>query len=75
MKIITRRYVPHAGYLDCAFDAHTLLHSGRYIKYPKNSNCQQWIKRETSRRLRRCSDVPKKGNYDRRLFDYWWTLY
>ena len=75
MRIVTRSYVPHAGYIDYGFNGETLLHSGKYIKYPKNSNCQRWIKRETSRRFRNCMDIPSKGNYYRRLFDYWWTLY
>ena len=75
MRIVTRRYVPHAGYIDYGFDGNTLLHSGKYIKYPKNSNCQRWMKRETSRKFRNCQDLPRKGNYYRRLFDYWWTLY
>lgn len=68
-------YAPHRGYIDWEFDGETLLHSGKYIKYPKNSNCQRWMKRETSRRVRNCKEVPKKGNFYRRLFDYWWTLY
>ncbi len=68
-------YAPHRGYIDWGFDGETLLHSGKYIKYPKNSNCQRWMKRETSRRVRNCKEVPKKGNFHRRLFDYWWTLY
>ena len=53
----------------------TKLPAGKYIKYPKNSNCQRWIKRETSRRFRNCEELPRKGNYYRRLFDYWWTMY
>lgn len=68
-------YAPHRGYIDWGFHGRTLLHSGKYIKYPKNSNCQKWIKRETSRRIRNCREVPVKSNYYRRLFDYWWTLY
>ena len=68
-------YAPHRGYIDWGFHRRTLLHSGKYIKYPKNSNCQKWIKRETSRRIRNCREVPVKSNYYRRLFDYWWTLY
>lgn len=68
-------YAPHRGYIDWGFSGKTLLHTGEYIKYPKNSNCQRWIKRQTSRRIRRCQDVPVKSNYYRRLFDYWWTLY
>lgn len=68
-------YSPHRGYIDWGFDGRTLLHSGKYIKYPKNSNCQRWIKLETSRRIRNCRSIPVKGNFYRRLFDYWWTLY
>ena len=68
-------YAPHRGYIDWGFDGRTLLHTGKYIKYPKNSNCQKWMKRETGRRVRNCRDIPTKGNYYRRLFDYWWTLY
>lgn len=68
-------YAPHRGYIDWGFDGLSLLHSGKYIKYPKNSKCQRWMKRETSRRSRSCRTVPAKGNYYRRLFDYWWTLY
>lgn len=68
-------YAPHRGYVDWGFHGETLLHSGKYIKYPKNSNCQKWMKRETSRRIRNCKEVPLKGNFYRRTFDYWWTLY
>ena len=75
LRIVTRHYVPHAGYIDWGFDGSTLIHTGKYIKYPKNSNCQRWMKRETSRRIRNSKYAPIKGNYYRRLFDYWWTLY
>jgi hypothetical protein len=75
MVIVGRHYIPHAGYIDWGFDGKTLLHSGKYIKYPKNSNCQKWMKRETSRRIRNCKCAPPKGNFYRRLFDYWWTMY
>lgn len=68
-------YAPHRGYIDWGFDGHTLLHTGKYFKYPKNSNCQKWIKRETGRRMRNRKDVLPKGNFYRRVFDYWWTLY
>ena len=34
MRFVTRRYVPHAGYIDYGFEGNTLLHSGKYIKYP-----------------------------------------
>lgn len=63
-------YAPHRGYIDWGFDGRTLLHTDKYIKYPKNSNCQRWIKRDSSRRIRNCWDAPAKGNFYRRLFDY-----
>ena len=75
LRIVTRHYVPHAGYVDWGFDGSTLLHSGKYIKYPKNSNCQRWMKRLTSKKARRYPELTRKGNQYRRLFDYWWTLY
>ncbi len=68
-------YAPHVGYVEFGFSGTTLMHSGLHFKYPKNSNCQRWIKRETSRRWRNSIYTPIKGNYYRRLFDYWWTLY
>lgn len=63
-------YAPHRGYIDWGFDGRTLLHTGKYIKYPKNSRSQSWIKLETSRRIRSCRNAPAKGNFYRRLFDY-----
>lgn len=44
LRIIkTGGYAPHRGYIDIDFEGHSLLHSGEYINYPKNSNCQRWI--------------------------------
>lgn len=74
-KIVTSSYVPHAGYVDWSFEGAHPVPSGKYIKYPKNSNCQRWIKRQTSKRVRHYKGMPVKGNHYRRLFDYWWTLY
>ena len=37
LQIITRYYMPHAGYVDWGFDGRTLLHSGKYIKYQKTA--------------------------------------
>ena len=68
-------YAPHVGYIDWGFDGKTLLHSGKYIKYPRNSRLQKWMKRKTSSRIRAYWDMPRKGNFYRRLFDYWWTMY
>jgi len=74
-KIVTGSYIPHAGYVDWSFVGDRFLPTGLYIKYQKNSNRQKGLKRETSRRTRNCSDIPRKGNYYRKLLDYWWELY
>ena len=75
MRIVANRYIPHAGYITGRFEGKTLLHTGKYIKYPKNSRAQQWLKRKAARSVRRCGCRPVKGNHYRRLFDYWWMLY
>ena len=74
-KIVIEHYVPHAGYVQWECIDGEWLPAGKYIKYPKNSNCQKWCKRETSKKMRNAADVPGKGNYYRKLFDYWWMLY
>lgn len=44
------------------------------IKRGKNSDIQKSLKKATSRRVRhfQMNAFPPKGNYYRRLFDYWW---
>ena len=68
-------YAPHRGYVDWGFEGRTLLHTGKYIKYPKNSKCQRWLKRVSSKKVRSCPCLPRKGNGYRKVFDYWWSLY
>lgn len=73
--IQTARYGPHRGYVDWDFQGKTLLHTGKYIKYPKNSKCQRWLKRVSSKKVRVCRNLPQKGNGYRKVFDYWWEMY
>lgn len=73
--IQTSRYGPHRGYVDWDFEGRTLLHTDKYIKYPKNSKCQRWLKRVSSKKVRACPCLPQKRNGYRKVFDYWWTLY
>ena len=73
--IQTARYGPHRGYVDWDFEGKTLLHTGKYIKYPKNSKCQRWLKRVSSKKVRAYPYLPQKGNGYRKVFDYWWSLY
>ena len=68
-------YAPHRGYVNRDFEGRTLLHTGNYIKYPKNSKRQQYLKRMSSKKVRVCPCLPQKGNGYRKVFDYWWTMY
>lgn len=68
-------YAPHRGSVDWDFEGKTLLHTGKYIKYPKNSKRQRWLKRVSSKKVRACPCLPQKGNGYRKVFDYWWALY
>lgn len=45
-----------------------------YIVYPKNSNAQRFLKKQTAKKARR-ADLPNKGNAYRKVIDYWWALY
>ena len=74
LRQITRAYMPHAGYVDCDFPGGDLLQSGFYIKYPKDSRAQRYLKRRTSHRAGR-AELPAKGNAYRKLAEYWWDLY
>ena len=49
----------------------------QYVKYPKNSNTQKWLKRYSNRRFRRniIDELPIKSNYNRKYTEYWWTLW
>lgn len=46
----------------------------KYIKPHKNSHRKVFWKKVSSHKWRMCEDSPTKGNYYRRLFDYWWEL-
>ena len=74
-RIVTHGYRPYAGYVDWSYVDGQWMPTGKYIKYPKNSNCQRWCKKASSARVRKYMDLPNKGNSYRRVFDYWWTLY
>lgn len=75
MKIIQSvGYNPAAGYVEWDEVDGKWQPVGKYIKYPKNSNMQRYLKRQSSKKARR-SDLPLKGNEYRKHSEYWWILY
>ena len=75
-QIITKcGYIPHAGYIDWDEVDGVWQPTGKYIKYPKNSDAQKYLKKQSNRRVRRSADLPQKGNGYRKRSEYWWILY
>lgn len=75
MRIVTTSYGPRARWLDWDFNGRTLLHSGKYIKFSKNSNRQRWLKRQAAKKCRNSNGfTTTKGSGYKRVFDYWWEL-
>lgn len=56
------------------FRCKRLKGTGLYIQYPNSSNKQQFLKKQTKKKIRRSSDVPN-GNVYRKYYEYWWILY
>lgn len=66
-------YKPRIGFVDWGFKNDGWQEVGDHIKYPRNSNRQKWIKKETSHKLRHIKDIPLHNGY-RRYIDYWWIM-
>ena len=67
-------YKPTVAYIDWDYIDGHFQPVGQYIKYPKNSNAEQYWKRHSNRIIRRRNEI-YQGNQYRKCFDYWWTLY
>lgn len=67
-------YNPCVGHIEWNWVDGVWQQVGKYIKYPKNSNAQQYWKRHSNKIVRRRNEI-YHGNQYRKCFDYWWTLY
>ncbi len=75
IKIVTTYgYLPRAGYIQCGWVDGVWEPIGNHIKYPKNSNRQKYLKRQ-SRRLVRRSEPFSNGNSYRKCLEYQWHFY
>jgi hypothetical protein len=75
-KIIKgRRYTLHAGYISYDWvDGEFVPIHGDYIRYPKHSNMQKYLKRQSKRKVRRSSLLLQGNNY-RKVMEYRWEFY
>jgi hypothetical protein len=72
--IIAKCRYPHAGYILYGWVEGVWTPIGDYIRYPKNSNMQKYLKRRSKRRIRRINQ-PLQGNSYRKYMEYWWEFY
>ena len=68
------RYTPHAGYVECDWVDGVWQPVREYIQYPKNSNMQKYLKRQSNRKVRR-SEAFSNGNSYRKCMEYRWQFY
>lgn len=73
--IATGGYKPTIGYIDYDLIDGRWVEVGNHVKYPKNSNAQRFLKKQSNKKVRKFHGDISNGNAYRRLFDYWWELY
>ena len=68
------RYTPHAGHIEYGWVDGVWQPVREHIQYPKNSNMQKYLKRQSNRKVRRSEAVPN-GNSYRKCMEYRWQFY
>ena len=68
------RYTPHAGRVEHGWVDGVWQPVKAYIQYPKNSNMQKYLKRQSNRKVRRSAPFPN-GNGYRKCMEYRWQFY
>lgn len=72
--IVQCRCKPSAGSITHTWIDGVWQPVGDYIKYPKNSNIQKYLKRQTKRKVRRSEPFPN-GNGYRKCIEYQWQFW
>ena len=73
-KMITAGYIHHAGYIQYGWLDGVWTPIGDYIRYPKHSKMQRYLKKQTHRKIRRSENV-FQGNSYRKCVEYRWEFY
>lgn len=74
LKIIDHTYKPTVAWVDWDYENGVWTRVGKYIKYPKNSNKEKFLKKLSNRRIRRSGEL-YRGNQYRKQSEYWWIIY
>ena len=74
-EIIAHRHSgPLVGYIPHEWNDGVCQPAGNYIRYPKNSNIQKHLKRQSKRKVRR-SEPFQNGNSYRKCTEYKWQFW
>ena len=74
-EIIAHRHVgPLVGYIPFEWHDGICQPAGDYIRYPKNSNIQKYLKKQSKRKVRR-SEPFQNGNGYRKCMEYRWHFW
>jgi hypothetical protein len=73
IEIINRRYIPWAGWIDWGEVDGKWVQTGKFVKYPKSSNTQRYLKKVSNKKVRKAQDL-KSGRSYRKIIEYWWIL-
>lgn len=74
-EIIAHRHSgPLVGYIPSEWNDGVRQPTGDYIRYPKNSNIQKYLKRQSKRKVRRSKPF-KNGNSYRKCTEYKWQFW
>lgn len=65
---------PRVGYIAHSWIEGEWQPKGAYIRYPKNSNIQKHLKRQSKRKVRR-SESFQNGNSYRKCIEYRWQFW
>jgi hypothetical protein len=68
------RCTPYAGYIRYDWIDGVRQPVGDYIRYPKHSNMQKYLKRLSNRTVRRSKTFPR-GNAYRKCIEYRWQFW
>lgn len=74
IKILEFNYSLRVGNIDYGWDDGEWKITGKYVKYPRNSNVQKYLKRQSNRLIRRTESLPG-GNGYRKYMEYKWELW
>ena len=68
------RYTPNAGYIQYGWVDGVWKPVKGYVQYPKNSNMQKYLKKQSKRKVRR-GKLPLQGNNYKKVMEYRWEFY